>query len=187
MHHHAPTVRQIAPARRALLWVALAAVAPASACARRAETPPLPLMEGPRWSGTLSADGHDTQNGQNGNGGQNGRSPESALSGSAVVSPASNPNQSVAVVSVRGASPGSHLPWHIHRGRCATGGGPVVGPPLGYEPLAPRADHTASRSATLPLTLPPGDHYYVDVHPSPDQTGVAMACGDLTLVHVRDR
>jgi hypothetical protein len=174
MHHHAPTVRQIAPARRALLWVALAAVAPASACARRAETPPIPLMEGPRWSGTLSANGH------------NGHSEESALSGSAVVSPASNPDQSVAVVSVRGAAPGAHLPWHIHRGRCATGG-PMVGPALSYEPLAPLADRTASRSATLPLTLPPGEPYYVDIHPSPDQTGVAVACGDLALVRVRDR
>jgi hypothetical protein len=62
-----------------------------------------------------------------------------------------------------------------------------VGPALNYEPLVPLADQMASRTATIPLTLPPGEAYYVDVHPSPDHTGAPVACGDLALVQVPDR
>ena len=81
-------------------------------------------------------------------------------------------------VSIRGAVPNAHHPWHVHRGTCSTGGA-IVGEAGSYPPLHVGADGTASAVATIGVALNEDERYHVNVHRSPTELNVIIACGDL--------
>ncbi|CAN5860831.1 hypothetical protein BH11GEM1_BH11GEM1_21470 [soil metagenome] len=87
-------------------------------------------------------------------------------------------NDSKVMVSISNATPGGQHPWHVHSGRCGSNG-PIVGNPGAYKPLAVNGDGNASENASLSVTLPYMNDYYVNVHAAPNNMGTIVACGNL--------
>ncbi|HEX5830328.1 MAG TPA: hypothetical protein VFY16_05055 [Gemmatimonadaceae bacterium] len=87
-------------------------------------------------------------------------------------------SQTVAVISLDGASPDAPLSWEVRAGDCSSTG-PLLGPTAVYPVLRPRVDRTANATATLPVEPPRDGLYSVRVHASPDRRGALVACGDL--------
>lgn len=84
-----------------------------------------------------------------------------------------------ATVSLGGLTPGNTYPWHIHVGQCGDNG-PIFGPPASYPPVSGvTPDSLGTASATIPVALVTGTRYYVNIHKSPTEMGVIVACGDL--------
>ena len=92
--------------------------------------------------------------------------------------------QSVAVgtgvrISLTGAQPDGHHPWHVHRGQCGDNG-PIVGNAGDYPALHVGSDGRASATATISVALVEETPYYVNVHRSAADLGTIIACGRLT-------
>lgn len=83
-------------------------------------------------------------------------------------------------ISIAGSAPGSVHPWHVHRGTCDADQG-VVGPPTAYPTLAAGSDGRGRLLTTVPVTFERGQPYVVDVHRSPTEMRVIVACGLLEL------
>lgn len=81
-------------------------------------------------------------------------------------------------VRVEDATPGSEHPWHVHRGRCGSGGG-IVGDASDYPPLEIGDEGSARAVATIDVQLVDDDPYHVNVHLSPQAMGTIVACGEL--------
>lgn len=79
--------------------------------------------------------------------------------------------------SVEGLPAGGSHPWHVHEGKCSSGG-PIVGPASAYPVLRPGADGRASATASMRVSLNEARDYHVNVHLSPGQMGTIIACGD---------
>ncbi|HYR06358.1 MAG TPA: hypothetical protein VEQ60_01240 [Longimicrobium sp.] len=87
----------------------------------------------------------------------------------------------VAMAMLFNATPGQELPWHVHRGTCGVPGGPIVGPDSSYQPVTVAADGSGVRSAEVHgMRLDPTQRYKLDVHRSPDEMDVIVACANLT-------
>lgn len=82
-------------------------------------------------------------------------------------------------VTLTGAEAGGELPWHVHQGTCGSGG-PIVGEPTAYPPLAPDDTGQATASAQLTTPLSAGDSYHINVHQAPDAVETIVACGELS-------
>lgn len=102
------------------------------------------------------------------------------IAGSATVQPAGNPSETQTTVMLANAMPNATHPWHIHAGTCGSGGG-IVGPPNAYRPLVVGADGSAEVTVTLPFSTPTQGEFYVNVHKSPTELGVIVACGPLSM------
>jgi hypothetical protein len=85
-----------------------------------------------------------------------------------------------AEIHIKGATAGAELPWHVHSGKCGTGG-PVVGPATAYKPLKVKTDGEAKEEAKLDIATPTSGDYSVNVHRSAAEMKTIVACGDLTL------
>jgi hypothetical protein len=83
-----------------------------------------------------------------------------------------------ATIGVRADVPGSVRPWHVHLGRCASGGA-IIGGDLTYPRLMIGSDGTAASTVTVPAALDPFGAYHVNVHLSDPQLATIIACGDL--------
>lgn len=70
--------------------------------------------------------------------------------------------------------------WHVHFNSCATGGD-IVGPPEAYPPLMTNEDGTDAVNIVVAERLDPAGQYHVNVHLSPAELEVIIACGDLVL------
>lgn len=81
-------------------------------------------------------------------------------------------------VNLVGSTSGARHPWHIHEGRC-TSGGAIVGNPAAYPPLTVGADGRATSNATVAVALNEGRDYHVNVHLSPENLATIIACGNL--------
>ncbi|HEX6559556.1 MAG TPA: hypothetical protein VF021_08835 [Longimicrobiales bacterium] len=81
-------------------------------------------------------------------------------------------------ISIAGASSGAQHPWHVHRGGCSDNGA-VVGDGSKYPVLSAGADGTASASANIDVGLTEDAVYSVNVHKSPTELNVIVACGTL--------
>ena len=86
--------------------------------------------------------------------------------------------QMTANVSLTGATPGAVHPWHVHEGKCGSGGA-IVGDPSAYTPLTVGSDGTAQGNATVGTTLHEARDYHVNVHASTGDMGTIIACGNL--------
>ena len=78
---------------------------------------------------------------------------------------------------LNGLAAGGTHPWHVHEGKCGSGG-PIVGPPTAYPALRSGSDGRATATATLRVSLNEARDYHVNVHLSPTQMGTIIACGD---------
>lgn len=76
-----------------------------------------------------------------------------------------------------GASGGEH-PWHVHVGRCGSGGD-IVGSPSAYSILRPDDMGSASQTAILDVSLDPSVSYHVNIHQSSARPDVIVGCGEL--------
>lgn len=98
----------------------------------------------------------------------------------------SNMSSTAVSVSFAGGSPMAGMthvhPWHIHAGRCGSGG-PIVGDPAAYPALRPGTDGNGTASATVNVPLTMGQDYYVNIHASPSELGTIVACGQLMHMH----
>lgn len=81
-------------------------------------------------------------------------------------------------IEIRGAPSNSMLPWHVHQGRCGSGG-PVIGDPTAYPPLAAGQDGSAAAETTIDLSLEPDADYHINVHRSPSEMDTILACGEI--------
>ena len=87
---------------------------------------------------------------------------------------------SKAEISIKGATKGSELPWHVHSGKCGSNG-PIVGAATAYPTLKVKDDGSAKAEAKLDMATPASGEYFVNVHKSPADLKTIVACGDLTL------
>jgi hypothetical protein len=67
----------------------------------------------------------------------------------------------------------------VHRGACGSGGS-IVGGADAYPVLHVGADGRASAEATITVGLDEDTSYHVNVHRSPTELGVIIACGALS-------
>ena len=85
---------------------------------------------------------------------------------------------SAVTVTISGATPNAHHPWHVHSGTCATGG-PIVGSATAYPPLHVASNGTATASASIGVALNEEQKYHINVHRSETEMNVIISCGNL--------
>jgi hypothetical protein len=88
--------------------------------------------------------------------------------------------ESVVSVAVAGDENGAVRPWHIHAGRCGSGGA-IVGQATDYPPLRVGATGGADATARLRLGLDPAASYYVNIHESSTNLGNIVGCMQLSM------
>ncbi len=81
-------------------------------------------------------------------------------------------------IEIRGAASNAMLPWHVHEGVCGSVR-PIVGDVSAYPPLSAGLDGTASAEVVIDVPLDPAADYHINVHESPSELDVIVACGDL--------
>ena len=86
--------------------------------------------------------------------------------------------QMTANISLTGATAGAVYPWHVHEGKCGSGGA-IVGDASAYTPLTVGSDGTAQGNATVGTTLHEAREYHVNVHASASDMATIIACGNL--------
>lgn len=104
----------------------------------------------------------------------------SGISGAVEMNPGSEANTTVVTLNLKGDTPSTTRPWHIHIGSCSKPGG-VLGGGRSYTPVAGDANGAGTSKATLALALPDTGSYYVNIHDSPANMAKIVACGDLML------
>lgn len=85
---------------------------------------------------------------------------------------------SAVTVTISGATPNAHHPWHVHTGTCATGG-PIFGQASAYPALHVATNGTATATASVGMALNEEQKYHVNVHRAPTELNVIISCGDL--------
>ena len=118
-----------------------------------------PLKKGEVWNAKLAGQGNYT--------GVSGTAQATSING-----------QMTATIGVTGATPGATLPWHVHEGKCGSGGA-IVGDPGAYTPLTVGNDGAAQGNAQVGVTLNEAKEYHVNVHASPSDMATIVACGEL--------
>jgi len=108
----------------------------------------------------------------------------SSITGKAEVE-AEGDNTTEAEIHIKGATAGAELPWHVHSGKCGTGGA-VVGAATAYPLLKVKGDGSAKAEAKTDIATPTSGEYSVNVHKSAAEMTTIVACGDLTLEHEKD-
>lgn len=103
----------------------------------------------------------------------------SKIEGTATVTP-DGANKMTITITVAGGEKGQVLPWHVHTGKCATGGG-VYGPAAAYKPIELDPYGAAKITVTIPAASPESGDYHVNIHKSSSDMGTIVSCGDLTM------
>lgn len=68
-------------------------------------------------------------------------------------------------------------PWHVHEGKCGSGGA-IVGNMNDYSPLTFGNDRMAQSSAKLDVRLDESKDYHVNIHRSSGDMATIIACGN---------
>jgi hypothetical protein len=110
----------------------------------------------------------------------------SNITGEAEVEGKDKDKKAKAEISIKGATAGAELPWHVHQGKCGSNG-TIVGQGSAYPVLKVKEDGTAKAEATLDVEAPTSGEYYVNVHKSAAEPKTIVACGDLTLEAGKDK
>lgn len=84
-----------------------------------------------------------------------------------------------AEISIKGATAGAELPWHVHQGKCGSNGD-IVGNPSAYPILKVKDNGEAKAEAKLDIPVPTTGEYHVNVHKSVAEEETIVACGDLS-------
>ena len=93
---------------------------------------------------------------------------------------AKSDKETEAEISIKGATAGAELPWHVHSGKCGSNG-PIVGAATAYQPIKVNKDGSGKAEAKLAMATPASGEYFVNVHKSAADLKTIVACGDLTL------
>lgn len=104
----------------------------------------------------------------------------SNISGTAEVEGEDNDKKTEAEISIKGATAGEQLPWHVHQGKCGSGGA-IVGPATAYPVIRVADDGSAKAEAHLDIAVPTSGEYHVNVHKSAADLKTIVSCGDLAL------
>lgn len=110
----------------------------------------------------------------------------SKITGTAEFEGKDKDKKSEAEISIKGGTPGAELPWHVHSGKCGTGG-PIVGAATAYKPLKVKDNGEAKEEAKLDIAAPMSGDYSVNVHKSAAEMKTIVACGDLALDAGKDK
>jgi hypothetical protein len=101
----------------------------------------------------------------------------SKVGGTATLAAGTAAGTSVATLSLTGGTPGTAYAWHVHTGKCGSGG--VFGGGASYKPVTAGADGKASSTANLKAAMPANGDYHVNVHLASDMS--VIACGNLGM------
>jgi hypothetical protein len=112
------------------------------------------------WSGTLSG----------------------ALHGTATLAPGATYRETLATITVSGATPRAVHAWFVQLGECGHERG-VVGGLHPYTPITADEQGTATANVALPFTVPTEGQYSVTVLQSEQVSSSPVACGTLTKDH----
>ena len=100
-----------------------------------------------------------------------------ALGGTATLSPLTY-RETVATITLSGASPRSVHGWYVQLGQCGRDLGILAGP-QSYAPLLSDERGHARSTVTLPFTVPTTGSYHVSVHQADEYRSAVVACGNL--------
>lgn len=105
-------------------------------------------------------------------------SSSTGLSGMTTLTPATY-RETLATISVSGATPNATHGWYVQLGECGRDLGILAGPQA-YVPLVvdPRGDGRST--VTLPFTVPMNGRYFVTVRAADTERSAVVACGNLT-------
>lgn len=101
-----------------------------------------------------------------------------ALQGDAVVASVMGEAAFTATITIRNDTPGAIRPWHVHLGKCASGGA-IVGADTAYPRLSTDSGGAASSNVLVRVGLDPAGAYHVNVHKSDAEFTSLIMCGDL--------
>ncbi|HUH12630.1 MAG TPA: hypothetical protein VMK65_05950 [Longimicrobiales bacterium] len=87
--------------------------------------------------------------------------------------------ETAASVSIAGASANATIPWHVHVGRCGSGGA-IVGNAAAYSPISVGSNGEGRASARVNVALASGGQYHVNFHQSPSNLGTIIGCLNLS-------
>ena len=87
-------------------------------------------------------------------------------------------SETTVAFTLNGAQPGAVHPWHVHDGKCDTGG-PIVGNASDYSPLQVGNDGKAQGNARVSVGLSEAKPYHINIHASSSDMGTIIACGNL--------
>ena len=118
-----------------------------------------PTQQGEQWRATLA--------GQGAGSGITGNATARVIAGTTTTT-----------INVSGATAGARHPWHVHSGTCGSGG-PIVGEPSAYQPIAIGDNGSGTSSAQIQVQLNEAQRYHVNVHASASDMATIVACGDL--------
>ncbi|HUF50053.1 MAG TPA: hypothetical protein VMN60_04435 [Longimicrobiales bacterium] len=93
-------------------------------------------------------------------------------------------NQTTARIDINNATRGGEHPWHVHEGRCGSGGR-IVGDAGTYGVLKIDSDGRASREVRLNMPLPTYGDYHVNVHAATSNMQTIVACANLAAPTTR--
>jgi hypothetical protein len=114
-----------------------------------------------KWTATLKGEG------------------SSSMGGTATLAPGSSAGTSVATIEITGGEPNHTYPWHVHTGKCGTGG--VFGSGAAYKPVKTGADGSGKSTADLSVAPPQSGDYHVNVHASSTDMKTIAACGEFSM------
>ena len=101
------------------------------------------------------------------------------IKGTATLSPGNTYRETLASLSLTGATPGAVHGWYVHLGECGHDRGILAGL-YPYPPVTVDAEGAGRATATLPFTVPTSGHFSVSVRQSDSDVASAVACGNLT-------
>jgi hypothetical protein len=81
-------------------------------------------------------------------------------------------------VTLSGGMAGRTHPWHLHEGKCGSGGA-IVGDPYAYSPITIGSDGKATGTARIQKTLNEASDYHVNFHASSSEMSTIVACGEI--------
>lgn len=154
---------RIAPrplAKAATIGLALTIVACVQPPALVIETPEGDVVRLETWSATLSG----------------------ALHGTVTLAPGVTYRETLATITVNGATPRAVHAWFVQLGECGNERGILAGLQP-YTPLTADEHGAATASVALPFTVPTAGQYSVTVRQSAWENSSAVACGNLTKDH----
>lgn len=106
-------------------------------------------------------------------------SASTGIKGTATLSPGITYRETLASLSLTGATPGAVHGWYVQLGECGHHRGVLAGPQA-YPPITVDAQGAGTATVTLPFTVPTSGHFSVSVRQSDSDVASAVACGNLT-------
>jgi hypothetical protein len=109
-----------------------------------------------------------------------------ALHGTVTLAPGNTYRETLATITVSGATPRAVHAWFVQLGECGHERGILAGLQP-YTPLTADEHGAATASVALPFTVPTEGHYSVTVRQSAWEHSSAVACGNLTKDNTASR